>query len=227
MLVLLCSALALAGALAVIATAGSGHSVASVGSRPQVTATAPEPPSSDDRPGRPADQATRGIRVDARVLPQRDEGRRPIAVEIPRMDVSAEVLGIGLDARRWVEVPEDVTRTGWYRYSQLPGAETGATVIVGHRDGNGQGPGALKVLDQLRLDDRIVVTAVDGTRWEYRVVARESFAKTVVPLDELFSPLGPHRLTLITCGGPFDDNSLGYTDNVVVTAVPIEAGRSE
>jgi len=32
---------------------------------------------------------------------------------------------------------------------------------------------------------------------------------------------GIPRLTLITCGGAFDDESKTYQDNVIVTAVPV------
>lgn len=34
-------------------------------------------------------------------------------------------------------------------------------------------------------------------------------------------PGGSPRLTLITCGGPFDAEARHYRDNIVVTAVPV------
>ncbi len=71
------------------------------------------------------------------------------------------------------------------------------------------------------------MTTEDDQRLRYEVVARESFDKEVVPLAELFSGAGPHRLTLITCGGPFDATTLGYTDNVVITAVAISDRRGD
>jgi hypothetical protein len=49
-------------------------------------------------------------------------------------------------------------------------------------------------------------------------VARETYQKTAIPLDRYFGRDGALRLTLITCGGPFDRASGSYRDNVVVTA---------
>ena len=54
----------------------------------------------------------------------------------------------------------------------------------------------------------------------YRVVAREEYRKTKIPLDRYFARDGKPRLTLITCGGPFDREAGHYRDNIVVTAVP-------
>ena len=52
------------------------------------------------------------------------------------------------------------------------------------------------------------------------MVARERYRKTTIPLDRYFARDGAPRLTLITCGGPFDRTTGHYRDNVVVTAVP-------
>jgi hypothetical protein len=44
-------------------------------------------------------------------------------------------------------------------------------------------------------------------------------------LDKYFARDGAVRLTLITCGGPFDQDTRHYRDNVVVTAVPESSPR--
>jgi hypothetical protein len=49
-------------------------------------------------------------------------------------------------------------------------------------------------------------------------VGREVLQKTDIPLDRYFARDGAPRLTLITCGGPFDKATGHYRDNVVVTA---------
>jgi hypothetical protein len=41
-------------------------------------------------------------------------------------------------------------------------------------------------------------------------------------VNEVFDWDGPERLVLITCGGQFDRRALRYSDNVLVTAVPVE-----
>lgn len=221
--VLVISAIALVTAVAVIAMAGSGSSVASVGARPAVSE--PGSPTSDtDGASAPQEspKSSDANRLDATVLPRTAEGQLPVSVRIGSLDVQAPVGSVGLDSLGRVDVPLDVDQTGWYRYSVLPGADAGSTVIVGHKDGVDQGPGAFFGLGDAQIDDIVTVTSANGSKLRYRVVARESFDKNVVPLDELFATTGAHRLTLITCGGPFDATTLGYTDNVVVTAVPVE-----
>jgi hypothetical protein len=52
----------------------------------------------------------------------------------------------------------------------------------------------------------------------YTVAAREIYRKTAIPLDRYFARDGAPRLTLITCGGPFDRATGHYRDNVVITA---------
>jgi hypothetical protein len=43
---------------------------------------------------------------------------------------------------------------------------------------------------------------------------------TAVPLARHFARDGPPRLALVTCGGPFDERTRHYRDNVVITAEP-------
>jgi hypothetical protein len=55
---------------------------------------------------------------------------------------------------------------------------------------------------------------------QFTVIAREVHPKTKIPLDRYFARDGNVRLTLITCGGPFDASTRHYRDNVVITAQP-------
>ena len=60
-----------------------------------------------------------------------------------------------------------------------------------------------------------------GVSREFTVLAREQWNKGEVPLDRLFDRSGAPRLVLITCGGSFNSSTLGYDDNIAITAVPI------
>ncbi|MFM9135302.1 MAG: class F sortase, partial [bacterium] len=161
-------------------------------------------------------------RVDAAELPRPDRTPRPVELRIPAIDLRVAVDVVGLDAAGQVEVPVDVARSGWYRFSAKPGSGEGSTVVVGHVDGVDQGAGAFFDLRSLDPGDTVTVTRSDERQVIYEVVARERFDKDRVPLRELFSRSGPERLTLITCGGAFDPAALEYTDNIVVTAVPVD-----
>ena len=64
----------------------------------------------------------------------------------------------------------------------------------------------------------MTLTGEDGKVRSFEVVARKRYEKTAIPLQEYFARDGAVRLTLITCGGPFDPKTRHYRDNVVVTA---------
>lgn len=148
----------------------------------------------------------------------------PVRVAVPSAGVDAPVLPVGVAADGQVEIPEDASRVGWYRFGSAPTSEQGSVVLVGHRDSRSQGAGALFRLDRVRPGDRITVTLADRTAVVYRVVERRQYSKQVVPLAQLFDRTGSPRLTLITCAGPYDPQLGGYQDNLVVTAVPLGTG---
>lgn len=232
---LIVSAAALAVSIAVIVAAGPER-VESVGSRAGIedAASASAQPAS---PGGVADAgpasaaASAGatpsptpkyasVRIDATKPLVRESVPAPVRIVIPAIGVDAPVDAIGVDSAGRVAVPRDVSRIGWYKWGPAPGASAGSAMLTGHVDGVDQGPGEFYDLGTLTVDDTVTIERADGSTVVYRVIARESFAKTVVPLEDIFARSGPHRLTLVTCGGPFDYESLVYTDNVVVTAVP-------
>ncbi|WP_433553015.1 class F sortase [Micromonospora zamorensis] len=152
--------------------------------------------------------------ADAAIIP-------PVRLVIPGIDVTATVNAVGINERtNEFEVPPSVDQIGWYRYG--PGLETdaGSVVIAGHVDSAKQGKGAFFRLRELDQGDTLTATGSDGEARQYRVIAREEYAKTKIPLDRYFARDGKPRLTLITCGGPFDAKARKYRDNIVVTAVP-------
>lgn len=147
----------------------------------------------------------------------------PVGVTIPAINVSTKVLPVGLDPNQALEIPEDITKVGWYELGVPPGSEQGSAVLVAHRDGRVQGHGVFYNLGALVPGNKILVTTADGGKLYYKVVARELISKKKLPYDELFAIDGPARLTLISCGGYYDKNNGGYQDNIVVTAVPLTA----
>ncbi|MFD6565025.1 class F sortase [Micromonospora profundi] len=172
------------------------------------TATA-TPPVTGDVP-----VATGDLPAGAKVIP-------PVRLVIPEIDVTATVNAVGINERtNEFEVPPSVDQIGWYRYGPGLEADSGSVVIAGHVDSAKQGKGAFFRLRELDQGDTLTATGRDGKERKYRVVAREEYDKTKIPLDRYFARDGKARLTLITCGGPFDAKARKYRDNIVVTAVP-------
>jgi hypothetical protein len=153
-----------------------------------------------------------------RVVPQPVDGADPVRADIPGLG-GIEVQPVGVTADGQAEVPQDVSRVGWYRFGSTPGDGDGSVVLMGHRDGVGL-KGALFDLPTVAVGSTIVVTDAEGIAHPYRVERNESISKQVVPLADLFERSGPPRLIVISCGGEYVKAQGGYLDNVVLTAVP-------
>jgi len=211
-----------------VAVGDSAESVESVGERPglaigQSVDAAPEPASAAPNVAGP-DVERIGIPVEPRAV---IAPNAPVSVAIDVLGVRAPVDPVGIYEDGSVEIPEDVSRVGWYRFGSDPAQGEGSTVIVGHRDGFDQGAGAFYSIAGLDMGDAIEVELADGSLRDYEVVAREVVAKNLLPTSDLFAENGPERLTLISCIGYFDRDGDGYRENVVVTAVPVIVGEAD
>lgn len=146
---------------------------------------------------------------------------RPVELAVPSAGLRAAVVPVGVDPAGAMALPGDVARVGWYRYGPLPGSSAGSAVLAGHVDSRRSGLGALAALRRVSPGDRLTVRLADGRIVGYRAVARETIDKEAMPLEEVFAHDGGPRLTVITCGGPFDSRTGRYRDNLVITAVPV------
>ncbi len=145
----------------------------------------------------------------------------PVALSVPALGVSAEVVPVGVRDDGAMEIPRDGARVGWYRWGPEPGDVTGSAVLSGHVSTRAGGPGALLRLAEAAPGDVLEVTTASGDLLAYRVVGVETITKSVLPVDRIFARDVPHRLTVVTCGGPFQPALGSYRDNVVVVAEPI------
>lgn len=147
---------------------------------------------------------------------------QPSLLRIPSFDVTSEVVSVGLDSGGGVVVPEDISVTGWYDQSSWIGAPFGSIVLVGHRDSAVAGAGALYGIEELQMGDSLVLTAQDGEPHRFRVREIKSVEKTRFStiVEDVFGSDSPYRLTLITCGGAFDEAAGSYLSNIIVTAYP-------
>jgi len=144
----------------------------------------------------------------------------PVRLMIPTLGVNAGVVPVGVTGDE-AAIPADPALVGWYRFGPGIDAGAGSTVLTGHVDTADRGRGALFRLRELAPGARVELCGPDGRARGYRVVAREEYPKSAVPFARYFVRDGAPRLTLITCGGPFDSNARHYRDNVVVTAEPV------
>lgn len=159
---------------------------------------------------------------DLALLAELDEtsGPRPERLIIEDLGVDAPIGEYGVAADGQMDVPDNVTEVGWYKYGPSPG-EPGSAVLAAHVDLGRSRRGLFFDLDKLDADALVTVAYDNGETRTFRVAARVTYLKDELPLDLIFSREGDPVLTLVTCGGGFSRSTGRYDSNVVVYAVPV------
>jgi hypothetical protein len=135
--------------------------------------------------------------------------------------VDAPVVPAGLAPDGSLDLPANPAQVAWYAAGTTPAA-SGSAVLAGHVDFDGR-EGVFFALAGLPQGSRIEVSLADGRAAEFRTVGPAvRYAKSKLPVEELFRRGGEPQLVLVTCGGRFDPVRRSYDDNTVVRAVPVE-----
>jgi sortase (surface protein transpeptidase) len=142
----------------------------------------------------------------------------PVRVVIPAIGVAAPVTQVGLGQDRTVQTPPlaDHNLAGWYKYGVTPG-QAGSAVIVGHVDSS-TGPSVFFRLKDLRRGDVVRISLADGRLAVFAVDGVQVTSKAAFPAQAVYRDTSYPSLRLVTCGGPFDDATGHYLDNIVVYA---------
>ena len=143
---------------------------------------------------------------------------RPVQIEIPKLDVNAPVMRLGLAANHTVAVPplENHNLAGWYDGSVTPG-QKGTSVILGHVD-SFTGISVFFYIKTLRRGNQIKVMRANGSTAIFTVDGVQKVVKTSFPTSDVYGQVKYPSLRLITCGGPFDTATRQYLDDIVVYA---------
>lgn len=149
----------------------------------------------------------------------RDGGPAPISISIGGIDVDdAPVVDVGVETDGDMEVP-GAEAVGWYRFNPTPGQE-GSAVLAAHIAYNGS-PGVFRHLADVDIGAMVLVGFDDGSTAAFQIVELAQYDKEELPTDRIFAKTGEPVLTLITCGGSFNESLRSYDDNVVAYAVPV------
>ena len=140
----------------------------------------------------------------------------PVSVSIAALDVRSDVVELGLELDGSMEVPQGAHLAGWYDESPTPG-ELGPSVLAAHIDWADE-PGVFHDLLSLEIGDEIAVLREDDSVATFQVDRVDTYAKSDFPTDAVYGDIDHAGLRLITCGGPFDEDTGDYADNVVVYA---------
>jgi len=142
---------------------------------------------------------------------------QPAVLHLPALNVTAAVDPVD-SVHGVLQVPDDISRVGWWRHSVPPGSLTGSTVIDGHIDSAAAGAGALFHLAELKPGEPITISTATGAVITYQVQARRVYPKAQGLPADLFAQTGPARLVIISCGGNFNTSNRSYDDNIVIFA---------
>ena len=155
--------------------------------------------------------------VEPTVAPQPTASRAPIArMMIPELGVDAPIQVKGIDGNNVMEAPDGPENVAWYDFTRHPGLG-GNAVFSGHVDYINYGPAVFANVHQLEPEDVIDVRLQDGTRYRYRVFAKEQVTANS-DVSGIVGPTDDEIVTLITCIGSFDTSSGQYSHRLIVKA---------
>ncbi|WP_092199021.1 class F sortase [Blastococcus tunisiensis] len=205
----------LAIALAVVAAVALGVALAGQQRAPQPPAVS----AADERSQTPPTTSAPAPPPPADLEVEPEPVAAPVALRIPALGVSSDLLDLGLQEDGSAEVPplRAVDQAGWYRESPAPGA-VGPAVLLGHVDSAEYGPGVFFELGALTPGAEVEVSRADGTVAVFAVDRVERYTKADFPTLRVYGNTADPQLRLITCGGEFDPVNRSYEDNVVAYA---------
>lgn len=145
----------------------------------------------------------------------------PRTISIPKLNVSARVLSLGVKNNNELKTPGNIYDAGWYNASAKPG-QPGATLIDGHVRGATK-PAVFSNLKKLVVGDTIVVEKGDGSKVTYKVVKTQVYDAEHTDMPAAMTPItnGKSGLNLITCNGAFDAKTSRYNERLIVFASQI------
>ncbi|MEX3623666.1 class F sortase [Viridibacillus arvi] len=136
----------------------------------------------------------------------------PTHLEIPTLDVSASIYGVGLTSEGAMDTLNGPTPIAWYKYGSIPGQE-GNTLLAGHRDWNGA-IGTLFYLETMRIGDTLVITFENGKKQTFILESNNIYDIDKIP-ENVMSLKGESRVTVITCAGDYNKNTGLYKSRAV------------
>jgi hypothetical protein len=165
-----------------------------------------------------ASTGDRGVAATAAPAPATRFVRAPLPAKlsIPRIAVNAPISPVGLEPSGIMASPQEGHVVGWYELGPRPGEPSNA-VLAGHVDWEKKLAVFFR-LRELQAGDLIEVQSSLGDQYRYVVEHVASYRNDAAPLAEIFGSTPGPSLTLITCGGEFDQVRREYRDRLVVRA---------
>jgi sortase A len=186
---------------------------------PAVATAAQDPVDAKDHGEMPTVGGVRPGPVGAEPQPFRKRGVIPIAIKIARADVDAQVEQQEI-VNGVMQNPSGPFVVSWYRETGRLG-EDDNIVMAGHLDYWDVGAAVFYNVWKLKKGDEIDVTGEDNEVYTYKVDWVKNYKLAELDakgIQEIVGNTKTEKLTLITCGGPFDYNKGEYLERIVIRA---------
>ena len=145
----------------------------------------------------------------------------PVRLRIPKINVDAKIIPVGVTPRGEMDSPKDAWSVGWYAPGYKP-FEHGNAVMAGHVDFVRIGAAVFFNLRTLVPGDRVTVTGADEQVHEFEVRDVQSYTPENAPLERIFGAGDGRGLNLITCTGTFSASTHDYDRRIVVYTEAVE-----
>jgi len=143
----------------------------------------------------------------------------PVYVSIPITDMPVHIQKVGVGSDFAMEVPDDAFTLGWLTSSSRVG-ENGNMILSGHFDDSFGRPGVFYNLSSLKKGNKVKVRNENGQVYEYIVTGSEYVGEENI--NGVFTAYRYENrpvLTLITCGGVWNEQKGAYDKRLIVKAV--------
>lgn len=138
----------------------------------------------------------------------------PSRLEIPKLDISAPIVPVGVTPANDMDVPRSAHEIGWYKFGAIPGRPDNA-VLAGHL-GLKKEPAVFWNLDKLTIGDTLSVHDAKHQKVTFRVTGKVSYTPQDAPRERIFGKTDSANLNLITCNGTYVQERDDYAKRLVV-----------
>jgi len=143
----------------------------------------------------------------------------PTALTIDAIGIkNAPIATVGVSLDGAMQVPTNPNVVGWYKNSPI-GGQDGNIVLSGHYDWYGGVKGVFYTLNNVKVGDLVTLSGINAkqqyTVYDVKYVPNNEISA----VKEAFRKTLNQQLTLITCGGVWDNVAQSYDKRFLVKAI--------
>jgi sortase A len=141
----------------------------------------------------------------------------PDTLIIPRIDLEAHIINVGLTPEGDMDTPNNNNEVGWYQGGSYPG-NPGPAVLAAHT-GTPESPSPFRNFEKIKKDDKIQVRDISGSVATFKVMETDITKPIDAPRERIFGATSDNRLTIITCTGVWIPSQNTYSHRLVIYAI--------